>query len=283
MAEGSRESLLDAESHFAFGENWASYARGIGPEQIAEAEGGLRRLLDNEPLAGKRFLDIGCGSGLHSLAALRLGASEVVAVDIDPESVATTRAVLGKYAPGARCTVHQASVFALDSAKWGQFDVVYSWGVLHHTGDLDKALRSAAALVAPGGLFVFALYRKTVFCGVWKLEKRWYAHAGPGIQKMLRVVYLALFRAGLRVTGRRFADYASSYRIRGMDFDHDVHDWLGGYPYESMSPREVNLRMAELAYLRVRTFERENWFSRLFGIPLGVFGSGCDEYVYVRR
>lgn len=283
MAESPHESLLEAQTHFAFGENWASYARGIGPEQIAEAEGGLRRLLGDEPLTGKRFLDIGCGSGLHSLAALRLGASGVVAVDIDPESIATTREVLGKYAPGARYAVQQASVFALDSAKCGQFDVVYSWGVLHHTGDLEAALRSAAALVAPRGQFVFALYRKTLFCGVWKLEKRWYAHAGAGTQKMLRLAYLALFRAGLRVTGRRFADYVSSYKVRGMDFDHDVHDWLGGYPYESMSPREVNRRMTELGYVRVRSFERESWFSRRFGIHLSIFGSGCDEYVYARR
>ena len=102
MTESPDESLLNAESHFAFGENWASYARGIGSQQIAEAERGLRRLLGDEPLSGKRFLDIGCGSGLHALAALHLGASEVVAVDIDHESVATSQAVLAKYAPGAR-------------------------------------------------------------------------------------------------------------------------------------------------------------------------------------
>jgi len=283
MVEGPDESLLNAESHFAFGENWASYARGIGAAQIADAESGLRRLLGDEPLTGKRFLDIGCGSGLHALAALRLGASEVVAVDIDPASVATSRAVLAKHAPGTRYAVKHASVFELDSASWGQFDVVYSWGVLHHTGNLDRALRSAAALVAPGGLFVFALYRRTLSCGIWKLEKRWYAHAGPGTQKMLRIMYLTLFRAGLRVTGRRFEDYVSGYRIRGMDFHHDVHDWLGGFPYESISPRDVERKMTELALAQVRTFTRQGWFGRLFGIDHGVFGSGCDEYIYSRR
>lgn len=283
MTDSPDESLLDAQSHFAFGENWASYAKGIGTEQIAEAERELRRLLGNEPLTGKRFLDIGCGSGLHSLAALRLGASEVVAVDIDANSVATSRAVLARYAPGTRYAVESASVFELDAARCGQFDVVYSWGVLHHTGHLDRALQSAAALVGPGGLFVFALYRKTLLCGLWKLEKRWYAHAGPGTQKMLRGVYLALFRAGLRVTGRRFEDYANGYSPRGMDFYHDLHDWLGGYPYESISPREVERRMSDLALLHVRTFTREGWFIRLFGIHHGVFGSGCDEYIYARR
>lgn len=283
MAKAPDESLLNAESHFAFGENWASYARGIGSEQIADAEGGLRRLLGDEPLTGKRFLDIGCGSGLHALAALRLGASEVLAVDIDPASVATSRAVLAKHAPGTRHAVKHASVFELDSASRGQFDVVYSWGVLHHTGDLDKALRSAAALVAPGGLFVFALYRKTLLCGLWKLEKRWYAHAGPWTQKMLRIGYLAVFRADFWVTGRRFEDYVSGYRIRGMDFHHDMHDWLGGYPYESISPREVDRRMTELALAKVRTFTSEGWFGRSFGIDHGLLGSGCDEYVYSRR
>lgn len=283
MADGVPENLLDAQSHFAFGKNWASYAKGIGLEQIAEAEGGLRRLLDSKPLTGQRFLDIGCGSGLHSLAAIRLGASEVVAIDIDADSVATTQAVLAKHAPDARFTVEHISVFELDPARHGLFDVVYSWGVLHHTGDLDRALRSAAALVAPNGQFVFALYRKTLLCGVWKLEKRWYTHGGPGTQKMLRAIYLTLFRAGLRLTGRRLKDYMSNYTIRGMDFNHDVHDWLGGYPYESISPAVVDQRMTDLALVRVRTFTREGWFGRLFGIHHGIFGSGCDEYVYARR
>lgn len=283
MSDHKVSQLLDADSHFAFGKNWASYAELIGEREIAEAERALRRLLPAETLKGKRFLDIGCGSGLHSLAALRLGVGELLATDIDPDSVATTRAVLDRHAPETRHAVRQVSVFDLDPERIGPFDVVYSWGVLHHTGDMDRALRQAASLVAPGGVFAFALYRKTLLCGLWKLEKRWYAHAAPATQKRLRACYLVLFRVAMRMTGRSFEAYVRNYAgSRGMDFYHDVHDWLGGYPYESISPGEVAKKMAELDLKPVRSFVHRGRFSRLFGIHHGIFGSGCDEYVYTR-
>lgn len=154
--------LTQLDTHFAFGKNWAAFADKIQESEIAEAVAGLSRFFAGESLAGKRFLDIGCGSGLHSLAALRLGAAEVVAVDLDPDSVETARAVLGHHASDTSVwRVQQASVFALDPTAMGTFDVIYSWGVLHHTGDMMRALRQAASLVKPGGLFIFALYRKT--------------------------------------------------------------------------------------------------------------------------
>ena len=137
-------------------------------------------------LNGKRFLDIGCGSGLHALAALRLGASEVVALDIDSDSVATTRRLLESRASGQRWSTLEASVFDLQPQMLGLFDVVYSWGVLHHTGDMYRALRAAAALLAPDGRFLFALYRRTRMCWFWKLEKRWYAHASLAAQASAR-------------------------------------------------------------------------------------------------
>ncbi|MDE1984603.1 MAG: methyltransferase domain-containing protein [Gammaproteobacteria bacterium] len=282
MIERSGRDLLNAESHFAFGKNWESYAELIDASRISEAQRSLARLLGNEGLAGKRFLDIGCGSGLHSLAALRLGATEVLAVDIDADSVATAAAVLSRHAPGKNFSVRQASVFEMAPTAFGQFDVVYSWGVLHHTGDLRRALRSASALVAPGGLFVFALYRKTWSCGFWKLEKRWYAHAEPAAQRKVCAVYLGLYRVGLGIRGRSFRRYVDSYKTRGMDFYHDVHDWLGGYPYESMSPREVAGVMTELSMVPVRAFLHLGRLGRLLGRNPGFLGSGCDEYVYAR-
>src|SRR5581483_10207932 len=139
--------LLSRESHFAFGKNWASYAKLVTQAQIDEAVAGLRKLLGGGDLQGKRFLDIGCGSGLHSLAALRLGAAEVLAVDLDRDSVATTRHMLETHAAGHKWRVLEKSVFDLDPADLGQFDLVYSWGVLHHTGDMYRALRCAAAML----------------------------------------------------------------------------------------------------------------------------------------
>lgn len=272
--------LTVAESHFAFGRNWADYAKTISRAEIDEAVRSLSRLLGNQRMEGARFLDIGSGSGLHSLAALRLGAREIVAVDIDGDSVETTRAVLARFAPGADWRAARVSVFELSPADWGEFDVVYSWGVLHHTGDMKRAMRCAASLVRTGGRFVFALYRRIWMDGFWRREKQWYAHASPSAQAMARAVYITAFRLGLRMTGRRFADYAAAYRgNRGMDFHHDVHDWMGGWPYESISPGEVDAAMRDLGFTAEQVFAR---FGRFFGRHMGVFGSGCDEYVYRR-
>jgi SAM-dependent methyltransferase len=270
MAEST--DLLRQESHFAFGKNWASYATLVTETQIAEAVAGLRKLVGDD-LTGKRFLDIGCGSGLHSLAALRLGAAEVMSLDIDPDSVATTRKMLEIHAPGKAWQVAQRSVFDLDAASMGQFDMVYSWGVLHHTGDMYRAVRTAASLVAPGGQFVFALYRHTHMCWFWKLEKRWYTKAGASVQKFAQSIYVALFRLA---KGQGFKGYVDNYRSnRGMDFYHDVHDWMGGWPYESISPAQVKQFMQQLGMSEVRAFAYK-------GTPSGIFGSGCDEYVYAR-
>lgn len=273
------EDLTGAETHFAFGKNWAAYAEKITETEIDEAEKGLQRLMGGR-LDGLRFLDIGCGSGLHALAALRLGAREVVAVDIDVDSVATTQAVLARYAPGQPWRAEKQSVFDLTSATFGYFDVVYSWGVLHHTGNLDRALRQAAALVEPGGRVAFALYRRVWTDWFWRVEKPWYAHASLKAQKRARVLYCQLYRVRLAAKGQSFVDYVARYNSnRGMDFHHDVHDWLGGWPYEPISAPEVESLMDELGFVPERVLVGKG---RIFGRDPGFFGSGCDEYVYRR-
>ena len=262
-------------AQFAFGENWASYASLVDEDRLREAERGLVRLLGSESLHGRSLLDIGCGSGLHAAAAGKLGAARVVAVDIDAQSVATAQALLARETPQLAADIRHASVFDLDPALIGPFDVVYSWGVLHHTGAMYDAVRRAAQLVAPGGLFAFALYRRTRLCGLWRHEKRWYAAASPRAQALARRIYVAALRARFAATGRDFAAYVANYQqSRGMDFAHDVHDWMGGYPYESISAAEVERLMAELGFAHVRSFTQPT--------PLGLFGSGCDEYVYRR-
>jgi len=272
------DDLTAVESHFKFGENWRSYSRLIDEPRLAQATEDLRRLVGGD-LAGRSFLDIGCGSGLHSAAALRLGARALTAVDLDPDSVATTREVLGRLAAGRDWTVERRSVFELPAEWAGRFDVTYSWGVLHHTGAMWKAIDAAARTVAPGGRFVVALYRKTLLCGAWRLEKQWYAKASPEAQARARRVYVGLFHALGRLRGidtqAYVRDYASS---RGMDYMHDVHDWMGGFPYESVTPKEIT------AFLVARGFRRERMF--VHGGPIrrtGLFGSGCDEFTFVRE
>lgn len=271
------EDLRAAETHFAFGKNWESYSSLIGDAEIDGATAGLVRLLGHDDLSGRTFLDIGCGSGLHSLAALRLGAARVLSLDIDADSVETTRRVLDRFAPDATYTVERRSVFDLDPAVVGRFDVVYSWGVLHHTGGMDLALRKAAALVAPGGVFLFALYRKTRLCGFWTAEKRWYAKASPRAQRAAQGIYVGVYRVLTTLRGlARGGRPAGEPRARGMEFYHDVHDWLGGYPYESILPDDVDALMTSCGLRHQASF----LCAPTRGKTHGLLGSGCDEYRY---
>ena len=269
----SEQNLKSVESHFAFGRNWASYAALIDEPRIEEATRGLLKLVHADQFKGRSFLDIGCGSGLHALAAYRLGVSRIMAVDIDPDSVATSRSVLAGSGARTPWRCESMSVFDLDPARHGTFDIVYSWGVLHHTGNMWEAIGKAASMVAPNGLLVIALYRRTRMDPFWKVEKRLYAHAPRAIQSLVRAGYVAAFRLATLVTGRSFRNYVANYNSsRGMDFYHDVHDWLGGYPYETALAPEVEIKLTKLGFEAERVFARP--------MSRGIFGSGCDEYVY---
>jgi 2-polyprenyl-6-hydroxyphenyl methylase/3-demethylubiquinone-9 3-methyltransferase len=274
--------LTQVESHFRFGRNWAEFAREIDPPRIEQAQHELARLLGRDRLDGSRFFDIGSGSGIHSLAALRMGA-EVTAIDIDADSVATTRALLARLAPGGSWTADIRSIFDLTPKNFGRYDIVYSWGVLHHTGAMHDAIRSAAALVDDNGCFCVALYGRTLLCGAWRIEKRFYTRAPEWMQRGLQHLYIAAWwaaqsvKAGLR--GRRFSlrSHTENYlKKRGMSFHTDVHDWLGGYPYESVSPERMRTFMQTLGFAEQRSFIEP-------GRRHGLFGTGCDEYVFVRE
>ena len=266
-------NLKNVESHFAFGKNWAAYATLIDEPQIEEATKGLLKLVPAEELKGRSFLDIGCGSGLHALAASRLGASRITAVDIDPDSVATSNAVLSRNNLKTPWQAETMSVFDLDPARQGTFDIVYSWGVLHHTGNMWEAVGKAASMVAPNGLLAIALYRKTRLDQFWKIEKRLYAHAPLIIQGFVRAGYIAAFRLAMFTMGRSFREYIANYNSsRGMEFYTSAHDWLGGYPYETTLAPEVDARLVRLGFKAERVFARP--------LNIGIFGSGCDEYVY---
>ncbi len=268
------QNLTELQSHFSFGENWARYAQKIDERRIEEAEKSLLRLVGREVIQGQTFLDIGCGSGLFSLAAARLGCRRLLAVDIDPKCVEITRALLSFHAPATNWECRCVSVFDLDAATLGTFDVVYSWGVLHHTGAMYKAIAAAAEMVSPGGLLALGLYGKTPFCRLWRLEKRLYSRAPGWVQAMIRGAYLTAFRMRLALKGVSFQEHLENYyQRRGMDVYHDMHDWLGGYPYESISPFEAGKYLRSLGLRPVRAFTEP---------CIGVFGAGCDEYCYAR-
>jgi 2-polyprenyl-6-hydroxyphenyl methylase/3-demethylubiquinone-9 3-methyltransferase len=263
------KDLLRAESHFEFGKNWSDYSRLIDQFAVQEAEKGILALIPAEAIRGAAWLDIGSGSGIHSLAAARLGAAEVTAVDIDADSVATTTRVLAEN--GVQARTERRSVFELD--RLGEFDIVYSWGVLHHTGAMWRAVRCAAERVKPGGILAIALYQKTPLCGAWTREKELYTAAPEPVRMAVRAVYVAAYCINALARGqnpfRHIRDYKSS---RGMSFLHDVHDWLGGFPYESATPEETDTFVRALGFERLSVRE---------GRPgRGYLGTGCAEYVY---
>jgi 2-polyprenyl-6-hydroxyphenyl methylase/3-demethylubiquinone-9 3-methyltransferase len=270
----SAEDTTSLESHFGFGENWRSFAETLSDSKIAEAERGLSKLLSVDQIRDRSFLDIGCGSGLSMLAALRLGAKRVVGYDLDPNSVLAARSVLERFAPDGSWQVAEKSALDLDPTA-EQFDIVHSWGVLHHTGNMWDAVDKAAKMVMPGGLLVLALYRRTPFCGLWRIEKRIYTRAPRWLQWIIRSVYKAALIASF--IGRRqnpwryIADYE---RVRGMNWHHDVHDWLGGYPYDSVLPSDVAAHIPS-------GFAMERVFENAAG-TIGLFGTGCDEFILRR-
>lgn len=272
-----KNDLKQLQNHFAFGENWQSFVNTVDPDSIAGARYGLSRLLAPDTLRGRRFLDIGCGSGLSMLAALQLGAGKVRGIDIDPNSVAAAQTLLTRHAADGRWDAGCASVFDLRPDQDGEFDIVYSWGVLHHTGDMWTAIRNAAALVAPGGHFVIALYRKTPLDGFWIRLKRFYAASGKPARKLLSLAYQALFYSGLLAAGRNPWRYVRDYKsARGMNWANDIHDWLGGYPYESVAPGELSGFLRELGFEVTQVHAKP-------AAAGGLFGSHCDEFVAVRR
>jgi 2-polyprenyl-6-hydroxyphenyl methylase/3-demethylubiquinone-9 3-methyltransferase len=204
-------------ARYDFGRNWAALAAQLGEEHVERACEDLRRLVGD--IAGRSFLDIGCGSGLHSVAALRLGAERVLAVDYDSRCVEVARTTLRRFVPAGGWKVRRADVRTPASLPTGPFDIVYAWGVLHHTGDMWAAIRNSAALTAPGGCLAVALYRRTLFCAIWRLEKRLYVSQG-----WLRPAIKACFTAApLLARTVRHGD-APSFVRNYRRARHGVHD-----------------------------------------------------------
>ena len=246
---------------YRFGDNWARYTKRMPVDALSQAVSTLR--LQVGEITGYSFLDVGSGSGLMSAAALHMGGGPLLAFDVDPHSVDTTRHLLEAYAPGEDWQAKQGDVLRDDFGEW---DVVYAWGVLHHTGDLRTALRRAASWVSPGGRYVVAIYLKTPMCGFWTSEKRWYSQAPTWLRAPVRWIYMAGLLTVWILKGRIRERLGSHHR--GMTFRADVDDWLGGYPYESLTFDEIKTVVEPLG------FEAEAEFP--LADHMGRFGTGCQ-------
>lgn len=274
MPATSQEEIA-ARERFAFGANWQRFLSLLDEKRILAAEDSLRRMLELTDLRGKTFLDVGCGSGLFSLAARRLGAA-VHCFDYDPQSVACARELKARYFPeDSQWCIEQGS--AIDAAylsSLGTFDIVYSWGVLHHTGSMWEALENVSRLVRPGGRLFIAIYNdQGNISNRWRAVKRAYNRLPNGLRFLVSVpVVMHLYwRRTLKdfLRGRPFETWRSVRSERGMSAWRDLIDWVGGYPFEVAKP-EVIFEF----YLR-RGFS----LARLTTCGGSL---GCNEFVLVR-
>ena len=277
-ATQSWEEEVRSGTRFQFGENWAAFLKLLDDGRIARAEATLRDMLGAERLDGKRFIDVGSGSGLFSLAARRLGA-EVTSFDYDPDSVACTTELRRRYFPDdPKWRVERGSVLDRDYlATLGRHDIVYSWGVLHHTGAMWEALGNVVPLVAEGGQLYIAIYNDQGRSSrIWTGVKRAYVRApGPLKWGVLLPAFLRLWGPSTVKDLARLKPFRTwrTYRdevSRGMDPWRDVVDWVGGYPFEVAKPEQI------LDFYRERGFE-------LRRMTTCAGGHGCNEFVFVAR
>lgn len=266
---------LEVESgqRFEFGKNWERFLAVLDEDRIATAEASLRKMLQVEDLSRRSFLDIGCGSGLFSLCARRLGA-RVHSFDFDPHSVACARELRRRYfSDDSTWTIEEGS--ALDSTyvrSLGDFDIVYSWGVLHHTGNMWQALENATLPVRDGGVLFISIYNdQGLKSKLWTKVKQLYCGGTLGRYAMTVLgggtILLGNAKQDL-VRGnnplRRYREYRAR---RGMSAWHDIVDWLGGYPFEVAKPEEI------FDFFHQRGFE-------LTKLTTDGGGSGTNQFVF---
>lgn len=277
----SSQAEIDSGTRFAFGENWSRFLELLDGSRVQRAEESLRMMLGMQELRGRSFLDIGSGSGLFSLAARKLGAT-VYSFDFDPKSVACAQELKRRYfADDPSWTIEQGSVLDQNfidrlRSQSGGFDIVYSWGVLHHTGNMWDACARAAQLVRPGGTLFIALYNdQGLMSHVWRSVKRAYCSLPTGLKWLVlfpaaAYMWLPIFVRDLFIRGNPFWALKNYSSLRGMSAWRDVVDWVGGLPFEVARPEEV------LSFYRERSFE-------LVKLVTQRGNHGCCEYVFRRQ
>ena len=265
---------------FDFGENWKNFSRqALNDVRVQAARGEFEELIADIDLAGKSFLEIGFGQGLSLLFATEQGAA-CTGCDIN-EKCLTALEQSRRFFPALRSTQIQVVIGSIlepqtvhqlrKASSQGNdtepgYDVVHSWGVLHHTGNMDTAIRNAASLVKTGGHLVIAIYNRHWSSKPWLFIKWLYVKAPRVIRKALVLsLYPVIWVAKLAVTSK-----SPMRQQRGMDFYYNVVDWVGGYPYEYGSREEIVAMMLPLGFTLQKFVAAE--------VP-----TGCNEFVFKRK
>jgi len=243
--KGEHAREVASGERFEFGANWSNFLAKLNDQRLAVAARSLVDYLGEQGLAEKSFLDVGCGSGIFSLTARQLGA-RVFSFDYDPNSVGCAEALKARFfADDPNWRIQQGSVLDREYLSGlGQFDIVYSWGVLHHTGAMWDALGNVAPLVKPGGRLFISIYNDQGGPSRrWLAVKRAYNRLPDGLR------WLVLWPSAAQLwwkpmlkdllTLRPFAQWRQYARARGMSPWHDLVDWVGGYPFEVATPEQI--------------------------------------------
>jgi len=271
--------MSDETLQFDFGGNWMAFSEhALTAAGVEQAKKDFIELLGGIQLASQPFLDIGFGQGLTLLTATLMGA-KTVGCDLNPICAEVLQGNQRRYFPELSNrsipiivgSILDEGVLELlrtkspDPATRG-YSVVHAWGVLHHTGEMERAIRNAASLVAPHGYFIIAIYARHWTSPVWRIIKKFYNRSPAAIQRLLigclyPVIYVAKWFATRR---------SPLKQARGMDFYYDVLDWIGGYPYEYATAGEIKTLVESFGF----TLERS--------IPATV-PTGCNQFVFRRN
>ncbi len=205
-----------------------------------EIQGVLDHLLEIFPegVGGRRVLDAGSGSGMVSVAFALLGA-DVTGVDITDQCVQNGYKNANRF--NVDCRFLKRNLISLDLED-EKFDIIYSWGVLHHTEDAKASFRSLAKHLKSNGDMIIAVYLKTGISRFWNFSRIFYQKAPEKFK--------SIFLEG----GSRILDFVDifnrlllkkqRYMMRGTDNYEIINDWFG-VPHRTFHTYEEVFRWFE--------------------------------------
>lgn len=255
---------------FNFGLNWKEFSlKALSEERVESARRDFRALIGDIQLENKTFLDIGCGQGLSALIASEEHA-DVVCNDINHISEQLLKLNKAHFDISNPITFIKGSILEksiIEKIKecHTEYDIVHSWGVVHHTGNMYSAIDALCNLVKKEGYLVLAIYNRHWSSPYWKLIKYLYNKSPNLIRRMMICLfYYIIYIAKYLVTHK-----SPMEKQRGMDFYYDVIDWVGGYPYEYASIQEISDYVETKGFKLVKSISAE--------VP-----TGCNEMIFKR-